>query len=96
MKLLGREMTRDNRRTEMDSEHYNKLREGRDVWKRWRAANPGICPDLRGADLRGTELHGYDLRGSDFCGIDLRGADPRGYILDGRPDSDFHTPTGED
>ena len=52
----------------------------RDVkaWNEWRRDNPGVTPDLRGADLSGADLRGADLRGADLYGADLRGADLRG------------------
>jgi hypothetical protein len=42
-------------------EHLAILKQGIEVWKKWRSENPGIKPDLSGADLLNAELFGADL-----------------------------------
>jgi len=44
-------------------------------WNRWRAANPDLTPDLKGADLKNLYLHGMDLSRADLSGADLSSAD---------------------
>jgi hypothetical protein len=51
-----------------------------DDWNRWRAENPDVLIDLRGAVLRsrkfaGALLHDVNLAGADLSACDLRGAD---------------------
>jgi len=57
-------------------------------WNRWRLGNPGIIPDLTGADLCNTILNNADLRGADlrnalFGSTNLRNAALRGSDLTG-------------
>lgn len=47
-------------------EHLKKLKEGIEAWNKWRRENPGIVPDLSGADLRGTALTGINLSETDL------------------------------
>jgi hypothetical protein len=47
-----------------NSEHLAKLEEGVDAWNDWRKANPGIVPDLNGADLSGASI-GYTTFGNN-------------------------------
>ncbi len=70
-------------------EHLAKLKEGVERWDQWRIQNPGIRPDLRGADLTGARLRGNlikdridskykktaNFRETDFNGARLEGAD---------------------
>jgi uncharacterized protein YjbI with pentapeptide repeats len=73
-----------------NTEHLEILKQGVDVWNRWREDNPDIIPDLNNADLRGFKLDGADLRRANLreaklCGMtfsktifswaDLSGAD---------------------
>jgi uncharacterized protein YjbI with pentapeptide repeats len=62
-----------------DQQHLEILKQGVDVWNRWRAENSEIRPDLKyarlpGAKLRDVRLYESDLRGADLHGSDLRGA----------------------
>jgi uncharacterized protein YjbI with pentapeptide repeats len=62
-----------------DATHSARLNEGVAAWNRWRADEPGVMPDLRGArlasaQLPGIDLHGAQLQDADFCGADLTGA----------------------
>jgi len=68
--------------------HLAKLKEGVEVWNRWRDDNLGILPalwaaDLVEADLREADLKRADLEGADLSGADLRDADLRGAKLRG-------------
>ena len=54
-----------------NDEHVSKWKEGLESWIAWREENPGIHPNLRGADLSGTELSGADLEYSDLSGANL-------------------------
>jgi Pentapeptide repeats (8 copies) len=47
---------------------------GVDAWNAWRRENPGIKPDLKGADISGANLSAADLSGLDLSGANLRGA----------------------
>jgi hypothetical protein len=67
-------------------QHLAVLKQGVEVWNKWRQSNPGIKPDLIAADLRGADLRRADLRGADLrgsgadlleSGADLRRADLR-------------------
>jgi uncharacterized protein YjbI with pentapeptide repeats len=45
-----------------DQQHLTRLRGGAATWNAWRSANPGVRPDLSGADLRDADLSSFDLR----------------------------------
>jgi uncharacterized protein YjbI with pentapeptide repeats len=67
-------------------EHVKILKQGVEVWNRWRKENPGVRPDLHGADLstadlRGANLNGANLSRADLNGAILNGADLRGANL---------------
>lgn len=62
-------------------EHFRVIAQGVDVWRRWRAANQSISPDLREANLRGVDLGGADLEDADLSGADLRQANLSGAEL---------------
>jgi uncharacterized protein YjbI with pentapeptide repeats len=74
-----------------DPEHLDLLREGVEVWNRWRAENWLVKPDLsngnlRNADLQEINLHEADLRladlqGINLCRVDMRQAHLRGVNL---------------
>jgi uncharacterized protein YjbI with pentapeptide repeats len=61
-------------------EHEAILRQGVEIWNKWRVNNHSIRPDLIGTALGGTNLFGANLRGVDLRGADLRGADLRAYL----------------
>ena len=73
--------------------HLKILKRGEKAWNKWRGENPGIFPDLEGANLRAAQLCEADLRGAklfkvDLIGVDLletylEGADLRGAYLMG-------------
>ena len=67
-----------------NAEHMKILKEGVETWNKWREKNPGIVPDLSGADLRGTNLFGADLRRMNLGGAFLSRAYLRGAYLGGR------------
>lgn len=50
------------------------LRQGSEIWNRWRDEHPGERPDLREADLAGLDLNNCDLRECDLFGATLKGA----------------------
>ena len=63
-----------------NEEQLSILRQGVDVWHRWRKDNPFVEIDLLqaelpGADLRFVNLVGADLRGSDLRRANLTGSD---------------------
>jgi hypothetical protein len=66
-----------------DLDHLNILRQGIDAWNAWRAGNPDITPDLRGADLCGAKLSLANFIGADLWEANLIGADLRGANLSG-------------
>jgi hypothetical protein len=47
-------------------EHLEILKQGVEVWNRWREENFDIWPDLRGANLRETNLTGANLSGANL------------------------------
>ena len=70
----------DEDRPQPNPEHLAKLQEGVEAWNAWRIDNPGIWPDLRGADLEGAHLQWADLRyanleGAKLAEVALAGAD---------------------
>ena len=58
-------------------EHLAILKQGVEVWNKWRSENPQIKPNLSNAHLRGASLRGADLKKVKLGGADLRGADLR-------------------
>ncbi len=58
-------------------EHLEILRQGVEVWNRWREENLDTLPDLRDANLRGIDLSGADFERAALLGADLREADLR-------------------
>lgn len=55
-------------------EHLKMLKEGIEVWNKWRKENPEIIPDLRNAHLSGANLIGAHLSGVNLSGSYLSGA----------------------
>jgi uncharacterized protein YjbI with pentapeptide repeats len=63
-----------------NEEHLAILKQGVEVWNKWREENKHIRPDLSGAKLSGAKLRGADLNRAklweaDLFGTDLSGAD---------------------
>jgi len=56
-------------------DHLDLLRQGVKQWNEWRAGNPEIKADLRGADLNRAHFHAADLSGADLRGADLHATD---------------------
>jgi hypothetical protein len=56
-----------------DEEHLKLLKQGVEVWNRWRKENPEIQPDLSETDLRGVDLRGVNLMRAGLIGADLGG-----------------------
>jgi uncharacterized protein YjbI with pentapeptide repeats len=58
-----------------NQEHVGILKEGTDMWNKWRKGNPDIKPDLSGADLRGIfygegiNFNGANLEDSNLSGV---------------------------
>jgi hypothetical protein len=52
-------------------DHSAILREGQQAWNDWRAANPGVQPVLRGADLSDEDLSGLNLAEADLSDAEL-------------------------
>ena len=57
--------------------HLRILKEGSDVWDRWRKQHPTTIPDLSGADIRGIDLGEANLRDADLNGANLSEANLR-------------------
>jgi uncharacterized protein YjbI with pentapeptide repeats len=69
-----------------NEEHLAILRQGVEVWNRWREEHPGVAPDLSGASLRRLPFVGYNLCGAvlreaDLSRADLSQADLRDALL---------------
>jgi Pentapeptide repeats (8 copies) len=62
-------------------EHVGLLKQGREAWNSWRAANPETIPLLRSARLEGHDLSGYDLHDAYLRRAHLRGANLEGSKL---------------
>ena len=58
-----------------NEEHLKILRQGVEVWNKWRKENPDIQPDLSQADLGGADLSGANLIKASLFEADLRKAD---------------------
>ena len=56
-------------------EHLKILKQGVEVWNRWREENPDALPDLQAANFEGADLLGVNLSGSRLQGADFRSAD---------------------
>jgi|GEM_PF-1623077 len=56
------------------SEHYAKLKEGKDAWNTWRTEHPGLKPNLRGADLQNANLTSFNLFKVNLANANLNGA----------------------
>jgi len=54
-----------------NEEHLAILKQGVEVWNRWREVNLDIIPDLRKANLGGMDLRGAFLLGADLVGADF-------------------------
>jgi hypothetical protein len=57
-----------------NDEHVALLKEGVAAWNAWRDENPGMRPDLRGANLIRADLRGANLNRADLIGANLREA----------------------
>src|SRR4051794_17585534 len=76
-----------------DEEHVDLLKQGVEVWNKWRQKNPDVKADLHDADLSGADLDranlgganlgGANLRRANLNGADLRRANLGGAILNG-------------
>ncbi len=56
-----------------DSEHLELIRQGTEVWNKWRKENPKIKPNLTGVDLKGLDLSGINLSGTQLTGAKMTG-----------------------
>jgi hypothetical protein len=71
-----------------NKEHLDILKQGAEIWNSWRRSNSGTIPDLRNADLSGSNLYGVqfglaDLRNADLRNAHLIGANLNGALLCG-------------
>lgn len=57
-----------------NEEHLKILKQGVEVWNKWREENPAVRPNLLNADLVGARLSGAHLHKADLRGANLRGA----------------------
>ena len=58
-----------------NEEHLKILKQGVEVWNRWRVRNPLIQPDLNGANLSGAKLDSVDLSYAMLINATLSNAD---------------------
>ena len=58
-----------------NQEQVEILKQGVQVWNKWRARNLGVQVDLFGAELSGADLREANLSGADLRGADLWKAD---------------------
>ncbi|MDB9534757.1 pentapeptide repeat-containing protein, partial [Dolichospermum planctonicum CS-1226] len=63
--------------------HLAILKQGKEVWNKWRDENPDIIPDLIKSDLFMANLSGADLREANLREANLSGADLREANLSG-------------
>jgi hypothetical protein len=64
-----------------NDEHLAVLRQGFEVWNKWRRRNRGETPDLSGANLDGSNLERADLRRANLNTASLSGANLNGANL---------------
>jgi uncharacterized protein YjbI with pentapeptide repeats len=55
-------------------EHLEILKQGVEVWNKWRTENPGVTPNLRDANLIGADLRAANLWMADVNNTDLTDA----------------------
>lgn len=70
--LVTKEEAREKFRYSID--HLERLKEGVEVWNKWREDNPDIWPQLVGANLQDEDLSGYDLHYAFMQHANLSGA----------------------
>jgi hypothetical protein len=58
-----------------NEEHLNILKQGVEAWNRWREEDPGVRPDLSGANLGNANLFRADLSGAELGEANLSGAE---------------------
>jgi uncharacterized protein YjbI with pentapeptide repeats len=58
-----------------NEDHLARLQQAVEAWNAWRSNNPGIAPDLYGADLAGATLAHANLAQADLTGANLGRAD---------------------
>jgi hypothetical protein len=58
-----------------DAEHLKILKQGVEIWNRWRNDNPSIVPQLQGADLHGAKLPNVDFADAKLEDANLQEAD---------------------
>jgi hypothetical protein len=58
-----------------NQKHLDILKQGVEVWNKWRVEHPDIHPDLGFANLNGANLTSALLYGANFFGADLTDAD---------------------
>ena len=61
-----------------NKEHLKILKQGVDVWNKWRKANSIVKPNLNWADLNGADLSRADLREASLNGVFFKKADLSG------------------
>jgi uncharacterized protein YjbI with pentapeptide repeats len=54
-----------------NQEHLDILKQGVDVWNRWREEHPEILPDLSQAFLEGADLHKINLFNANLIEVNL-------------------------
>ena len=54
-----------------NEEHIKIIKQGGAAWNAWRAENPNVRPNLRGADLSRANLNCTNLSGADLSYADL-------------------------
>lgn len=54
-----------------NQEHFDILKQGVNIWNRWRIEHPDIQPDLSGDDLSSTNFYKFNLSGANLSGAEL-------------------------
>lgn len=57
-----------------NEKHLAILRQGVEVWNKWREDNPNVIPDLNGANLKGAKLIEVNLSRASLCTANLSDA----------------------
>ena len=66
-----------------NKEHVDLIKQGVEVWNRWRVENTEVIPDFSGGELTEAHLSDADLIGANLSKATLRRADLRGADLSG-------------
>ncbi len=65
-----------------NDEHLSILRQGVETWNKWRIDNPGVVPELQGADLTRLDLRSFNFKQTWLYRADVKEANLEQASLD--------------